>query len=146
MKQSAESCKVYANSHVSFDISVRQFVLQFTIAISDFFLVGGLNKKVLLMYFVACLYVITIFFYYNIVVSQIFLDLVQKTWLTYRCSPLHQFKCDSDSLKQYSRLISATFVANKQKKMGVGLDEDDPPSKGIFSLAEGLAVQPGNCF
>jgi len=39
----------------------------------------------------------------------------------------------------YSHLLSATFVASKHKKVGVGLDEDCP-TKAVFSTAKGLAV------
>lgn len=67
-------------------------------------------------------------------------DLLHKTWITFQCSPLHQFKLDAASLKRYSRLLSATFVANKNKKMVVGVDEENPPYKGVFSLLNGIAV------
>ena len=72
-----------------------------------------------------------------------FSDLCKKTWSVYRCTPLHQFKQDRNSLKHYSRLLSASFVANKHKKMGIGLDEEEAPSTGVFSTADGLALQEG---
>ena len=68
--------------------------------------------------------------------------MVKKTWLTFTCSPLHQFKSDEKSLKSYSRLLSAVFVANKHKKAGIGLDEDSA-SSAVFSVVEGLAVRMG---
>ena len=72
-----------------------------------------------------------------------FLVLLKKTWLTYRCTPLQQFKLDEQSLKHYSRLLSATFVASKHKKVGVGLDEEDSPARAVFTTTKGLAVCVG---
>ena len=44
---------------------------------------------------------------------------------------------------QYSRLLSATLIASKHKKLGVGLDEDSP-TKAVFSIVKGIAVATGN--